>query len=423
MELFTKQITTGDLFSVYGTVGYMDYTIRRRLRMSAPVDGEVLRRAVQATAKRYPYFSVRLRFGGQGFFYEKNDAPIAVLHTAGRIRLAAEESNHHIWAVCYDGDEIFIDFFHGLADGIGVSALTVTLLYYYCAERYGEDIDPRGIRRLEDPIDPTEYADPMDALPEIELPEQGSAAPPVFDLIRDAGMTPCETIAYDIIVPEAPFLRFTSASDASPGTMVSLLCAKAIDECSPGRDKLILGHYAMNARPAIQAPNGHHNCLATIDLPYSERVKALPFQTQCTAYRGMTFLQSDADRVRPILTATASMLRKTAQNPDLDARREVFHRFLEAACTGYSYVVSYTGQWRHPALAKYIREFWTHAPGALPFVIEIKSISGNLFLSVLQSFREDRYLNAFLSQLEQNGIPYTLSKTAKNDIAAFPMPD
>ena len=37
MELFTKQITTGDLFSVYGTVGYLDYTIRRRLRMSAPV--------------------------------------------------------------------------------------------------------------------------------------------------------------------------------------------------------------------------------------------------------------------------------------------------------------------------------------------------------------------------------------------------
>ena len=346
-----------------------------------------------------------------------------MLHTSGRIRLAAEETNGHVWAVCYDEDEIFIDFFHGLADGIGVSALTVTLLYYYCIERYGEAIDPNGIRTLDDPIDPSEYADPMDALPDVELPERQSAAPPVFDLIRDAGMTPCETLAYDIIVPEKAFLRFTSASDASPGPMVSLLTAKAIDECSPGREKPILGHYAMNARPAIKAPNGHHNCLATIDLPYSERIMALPFQTQCTAYRGMTFLQSDADRVRPVLTATASMLRKTAQIPDVGARREVFHQFLNVACTSYSYVVSYTGQWRHPALAKYIREFWTHAPGALPFVIEIKSISGNLFLSVLQSFREDRYLRAFLRQLENNDIPYTIAKTAENDISAFQMPD
>ena len=103
--------------------------------------------------------------------------------------------------------------------------------------------------------------------------------------------------------------------------------------------------------------------------------------------------------------------------------QEVFRQFLNVACTSYSYVVSYTGQWRHPALAKYIREFWTHAPGALPFVIEIKSISGNLFLSVLQSFREECYLNAFLRQLERNGIPYTVAKTAVNDIAAFPMPE
>ena len=97
--------------------------------MSAPVDGEVLRRAVQTTAKRYPYFSVRLRFGEQGFYYEKNDAPIAVLHTAGRIRLASEETNGHIWAVCYDGDEIFIDFFHS-------GNLFLSVLQSFREERY-----------------------------------------------------------------------------------------------------------------------------------------------------------------------------------------------------------------------------------------------------------------------------------------------
>jgi len=258
----------------------------------------------------------------------------------------------------------------------------------------------------------------------VELPDVPPAEPAhVYDLIRDAGMTPGVQLISDVIVPESAFLRFTSASDASPGTMVALLTAKAIDECSVNRTLPIVGHYAMNARPAVKAPNGHHNCLSTINLMYTDRIKALPFQTQCTAYRGMTFLQSDADLVRPGLEATSTILRKTAAIPDITARREAFRQMLAASCVSYSYVVSYTGQWKRPSLARHIRELWTHAPCAIPFEIEIKSVSGNLFLSIHQMFREDTCVNAFLRQLEENDIPYTFVKTAENDIAQFPLPE
>ena len=111
MKPFEKRITTGDLFSVYGTVGYFDYTIRRRIRMEGPVDGGILRKAVDRTAARYPYLCVRLRLDDPGFYYEENPAPVAVLQTADRIRLASAETNFHVWAVCYTGDEIFLDFY------------------------------------------------------------------------------------------------------------------------------------------------------------------------------------------------------------------------------------------------------------------------------------------------------------------------
>ena len=421
MEHYQREITAGDLFSVYGTVGYIDYTIRRRLKLDAPVDGDLLCEAVTKTAARYPYFCVRLRCGTEGFYYEPNSAPVAVLHTAGSIRLASAQTNYHIWAVCYDADELYIDFFHGLADGIGVSALTETLLYDYFQLRYG-GIDAGGIRTLETPISPAECADPLDALPDVPLPESAEA-PAGFDIVRDGGMTGTPTVACDVIVPESAFLRFTSASDASPGTMVALLSAKAVDECFPERSKPILGHYAMNARPVLKAPVGHHNCLTAISLPYTERIAALPFQVQCTAYRGMTFLQSDPDRVRPVLERTNSMFRNLARIPLLASRRAAFNQVLTASCDAYTYVVSYTGQWKRPALAQHIREFWTHAPGAMPFVVEIKSISGNLFLSILRSTKEDDVERAFLHQLTQNGIPYTVARNAPNDIAAFPGPE
>ena len=424
MKPFQSRITTGDLFSVYGTVGFLDYTFRRRIKMDAPIDEALLRRAVERTAMRYPYFCVRLCLNAEGFYYEENSAPVAVLHTADRIRLASAETNYHVWAICFHGDELFIDFFHGLADGIGVSALTETLLYEYLSARYG-DVDPAGIRRLGDPIDPSEYADPMDALPDMPIPDTGAAssAAQVYDLIRDGGMTPGAELVSDVIVPESAFLRFTSASDASPGTMVALLTAKAIDKCDAGRSSPIVGHYAMNARPVLKAPNGYHNCLSAINLPYSDRIKALPFQTQCTAYRGMTFLQSDADRVRPGLELSSALFRNAAAISDLDARREAFRQMLVASCVNYSYVVSYTGQCKRPSLARHVLELWTHAPCAIPFEVEIKSISGNLYLSIHQTFQEDQYVRAFLQQLEENGIPYTFVKTAENDIPHFPMPE
>ena len=422
MALFQPRITTGDLFSVYGTVGFLDYTIRRRIRMDAAVDGELLRGAVARTAERYPYFCVRLRLGPEGFFYEENKAPIAVLPTSSRIRLASAETNYHVWAVCFSQDEIFLDFFHGLADGIGVSALTETLLYEYCRERYG-DVDRAGIRTREEAVDPIEFADPLDEIPDIPLPDAPSAEPaPVFDPVRDGGMTPGTPRITDVIVPESAFLRFTSASDASPGTMVALLTAKAIAECAGDSPLPIVGHYAMNSRPAINAPNGHHNCLSAINLPYTDRIKAMPFEMQCTVYRGMTFLQSDADRVRPGLEIMSTMFRKTAAIPDVTARREAFRQMLLASCVSYSYVVSYTGQWKKASLAKHVRELWTHAPCAIPFEIEIKSISGNLFLSIHQTFQEDSYVRAFLHQLEEHDIPYDFVKTSEIDIAEFPMP-
>ena len=422
MHIFQKRVTTGDFISVYGTVGYLDYTVRRRIKMSEEIDGDILRKAVRITAERYPYLCVQLRLGPEGFYYDPNPSPIAVINTSDKIRLNSEETNYHVWAICYEDKNLFIDVFHGLCDGIGLSALTATLLYYYLEERYG-GIKKDGIYLTDTPIEPREYEDPMDDLPSAVLPESSAASStPVHDLINDAGMTPCETIVDDIMIRESEFLPFTSMNDSSPGTMVALLIARAIDECDPDREHEILGHYAMNARPVLKAPYGHHNCLSTINLTYTDRLKKMSFSEQCTAYRGMTFLQSDADHVRPGLETMAAMARTLAMIPEVSVQRDACHQIIQASCTAYTYVVSYTGQWKIPSMEPYIREFWTHAPGALPLIVEIKSINGILFLSIQRNFRENRYIKAFLRQLKENGISYMTLKTMPNDISEFPMP-
>ena len=299
-----------------------------------------------------------------------------------------------------------------------------TLLYYYCEKRYGVT-DHTGIRTLDDTILPEETIDPMEHLPSIDL--SGRQAPqtvPVFSLAADAGLTHSSTQIWDIEIPEEAFVSFSSANDASPGTMISILFARAIDALYPEREKIIMSRYSVNARPMLHAKETHHNCLSGVAFPYTDRVKTLPFKTQCTVHRGATFIQSDAEKVCGQLIGVASYVRSILQGlPTLEGKKRAFGQMMSGGDTAFTYMVSYVGQWRLKALSPYILEFWTHVPSANSLVIEIAAVNGKIFLSVHQTFREDLIIRSFQRQLEENGIPFQLRQPVKPDNARFPEPD
>ena len=184
-----------------------------------------------------------------------------------------------------------------------------TLLYYYGVE-CGTVMSPGNILTVEVPVGAKESSDPMDLMGESTFdayvtPEAEAA----FSLVANGGLTPAAATLWDIVIPEKAFIPFTSAHDASPGTMVSLLLARAIDRLYPDRKKKIVSAYVINARPMLDASQDSHNCLGMAFLPYSDRIKKLSFAAQCTAYRGMTILQSDKERVIALMAENARQIR------------------------------------------------------------------------------------------------------------------
>lgn len=418
------EITAGDAMHVYGSqaVG-VDYTVRLCLRMTERVEAAALANALSATARRYPYLCVTLRADAGGYYYVPNPEPVRLLRTSERICLNSPQSGGHVWAVCYEDDRIFLDFYHGIADGAGMYMVLSTLLYYYCRERYGTE-ERAGIRTLEDEILPGEAEDPLDAYPPVGLPAAGAPEPPhAFSLVEDAGMTPADVRCCDIEIPEDAFLKFAFENDASPGTMIALLAARAIDGLHPDREKPIVGAYVVNARPMIGAPADHHNCLSSVRLEYSDRIRKMPLRTQCTAFRGKTILQSDSDSIAPLMAAYAGQNKAVcAAFPGREARERAFAGPFDCGNTYFTYLVSYVGKWRHDRLGQYIREFYTHAPATFYFLLEISAVNGRLFLTVQQRFAEETYLEALLGQLAENGIPYRVSRSGKGDNPAFAGP-
>lgn len=67
---------------------------------------------------------------------------------------------------------------------------------------------------------------------------------------------------------------------------MKLRLTDVIDVLFPGRTKPLTNSYIINARPMIGAALTHHNCVQTVTFEYSDRVKAMPFDWQCTVHRG-----------------------------------------------------------------------------------------------------------------------------------------
>ena len=419
------EITKGDAMHLYGSYGLkLDYTVRLSVRMCDPVDREILKDALAKTQQRYPYLSLRLRKNEEKFFYENNPAPVVLLHTDDSITLNSPEANYHIWAVCFRDDRIHLDISHGTADGTGMYMVLATLLYYYCKERYGLT-DHTGIRTLEDPILPEESTDPADTVP--KLPPAALSRPKMpeaFSLLKDAGLTPSETMIYDIEIPEEEFVRFSKEHLASPGSMTCVLFSRAIDRLFPDRESPLMNSYIINARPMANDSKTIHNCVQTVKFEFSNDIRELPFEKQCSFHREITAQSASEKRVLGNMAYSAGNAERVLENvKNLDAKKAAFAMMLDGGRKYFTYMVSYVGKWKYPQIEPWVKEFRTHVPIANDLLIEIAAMSGRIFLSVHQSFKEDVILREVLKELEENHIPYVLHDPMPKDNAHLPEPE
>ena len=54
--------------------------MRLHLRLDEPIRPDVMRKALDLTAKRYPYFCVSLKRNEREAYYVRNDSPVALVY-------------------------------------------------------------------------------------------------------------------------------------------------------------------------------------------------------------------------------------------------------------------------------------------------------------------------------------------------------
>ena len=81
------------LQTLYSTRRDDPHAIRMMIRLRDPIDRSVLRKAVDMTMQRYPYFCVRLRKKGRQYVFAENTQPVVISDTLKGTELNSESSN------------------------------------------------------------------------------------------------------------------------------------------------------------------------------------------------------------------------------------------------------------------------------------------------------------------------------------------
>ena len=218
-------------------------------------------------------------------------------------------------------------------------------------------------------------------------------------------------------------MRFNLDNDGSPGTMVSLLLSRAISKLFPEAENVIRIALCLNQRKALHAPLAHQSLVGGVMLEYKDKMRDWPLELQGTAYRGMVFAQAQEENV---LMGVASIkgLNGMILSKESDTERLGIASYINSlASRVVTATVSYVGKADYKEAEQYIRDFrlWTSSSGN-GLLVEISAVNGRFTLDFLQTFSNPIFVNAFLKELEENGIVYDLQDVNELELPNIQLP-
>ena len=420
MQMEQKLFT--ELRPLYVTSKDSPHEIRLRVRMRDLIDPEALRHAVDATMQRYPYFCVELQRRAGDFYFAENHRPVVIANSLHGVELNSEDSNNHMIAFCWQDNWIILDVFHGMTDGTGAYEIVRTLLYYYCSERYDVELNGEGIRLVGDEIPEEEWADPVANKSDLPAPPRNEM-PAALSLADSAALEEDQSTVYSIAISESEFMRFTLDNDGSPGTTISLLLSRAIAKLFPGAEGVIRIALCVNQRKALRAPLAHQSLVGGVMLEYKDKMRDWPLERQGTIYRGMVYAQTLEETVLMGVASNAGMNRMILSKESDHERLEVISHVNSLTRKLITATVSYVGKANYKEAEQYIRDFraWTSS-ASNDLLVEVSAVNGRFTLDFIQKFSSPLIVNAFLKELEDNGIVYDLQDVCELDLPNIRLP-
>ena len=233
---------------------YRENTIicRYAVTWKEEVDREMLQQAFEKVRPLARYFFQKVVWEKRECHLEPNDAPFTVRlgHAQPHV---LENNNDFLLACSCEGNHIYFDWFHFLADGRGSSQLMTLVLKQYCNLRYGTHFACEALVE-EQPYDIEEIL--------AQYPESYVANDMQKDVTQTVEQEPrCIRLRLD----KQSLLDAALPLGVKPFSALMTIFCKAGREYF-GRDELMY-NYSTDARKALGIPQALFNCVASFQRP------------------------------------------------------------------------------------------------------------------------------------------------------------
>lgn len=403
--------------------------IRFALEITEDINGEVLSVAVNEAIKRYPYFSVRIEIENENYVLVPNDLPIVVMKTKiPSVPLGSKEVNYHLNYIDYTDDTMYFNISHSITDAAGYIPFIKSVLYQYLIRVHSEEpLSSEGINLPDSAFLPGEFDFPKgSSLPESDYSFTSKAKMgyfPADDYIQAMKNPDFKNEGYYCIsMKQREFMKYIHSNDASPASIVSVLMFKAIAPLLPEEEDTFSAGIASNFRKAVNCQNAFHSMSTVLHASYKRSLLDIPVDKLGTITRGMIMLQSQPEN------SVIHMKKVLKFYEDVDSLKTIEEKrnfclnegIFTKGCKD-TYNVSYVGQTDFGSMSKYVRSMNTLAFGNL--LIEINAIGNMFYITFNQVIRTDKYINAFLDILNEEGLSYSVSNYRIKNVAPLVLPE
>ena len=371
------------------------------------IDCSVMYDAMQRTIKRYPYFAFRIIRTENGFDKIENPLPIIVKDSfSEELVLGSEDVNYHWVAAACEGRQLKLVIHHMIADGRSAMRFYKTLLYCYFTEKYGVQLDPKGIILPDSPISPEEDVKVFNLLDG----EDGTMRTTVEDpfVIPEPVDDEMKGYLYQVTVPEKEFLSSSKGSDNSPLTLLTVYMAKMFQNQCPDNEKDIYAGIAIDARDALNCPESRFTNAYVIFIKHSPSKLDMDIERLGTMTRGQIIVQSQDDILRYVHNSVMRISAQIRSTADQAERQKLMHSIYQLVASNPTYSISYVGNPEWGSLEPYIEEEYTLIMNNKLF-LEVNAAGGKFCIAWVQGFENDAYVKEFQSLLRENGIDCEVS--------------
>ena len=371
-------------------------------RLKEPIDGDILQSVVQELSVRFPYFYVKAVVRDNDVYPEPNPLPMTVRNTWDPIAFNSAQSNYHLAAWKYEGTRVALEISHSLTDGAGVFPYVKSVLYLYLTRKTGEALDPEGIRLPKEAIPESETGNPFAALDIDGAKEPLYIKPTVEDFLRiktEGDLTP--QVHY-VKLKESQLIEYCRDFDGSPNAMIAVMFARAARKYDPDNEKTVSVSVAIDHKAMLGSYDNYRLFANVIELDFPKSRSLNDLMKSCTMARGQMMLQAQPENSLWAMKQRKLTYAKLEQLP-LEIKLGAIAK--TAGMPRWTFSVSYVNSRSFGSLDPYIEGLSVVAdPGVFDIGCEISCINHHFFLTIIQSFTADRFVELFLRELSSVGI-------------------